>query len=70
MQLEDLKIIQKTTTVALTDLVVVAKADSKTPKAITVGDLLESIVDGLPTTDPVVAGKLFVDTGVLTVSAG
>lgn len=70
MQLEDLKIIQTTTTVENTDKLVVAKADSKTPKAITVGDLLKEAIGNLPTSDPAVAGELWVDTGVLTVSAG
>jgi hypothetical protein len=79
MQLEDLKIIQAATTVAATDLFVVAKTDSKTPKAVAASNVIAQLlangfaayVDTLPTTDPAVAGALFVDTGgVLTVSAG
>jgi hypothetical protein len=71
MQLEDLKIIQTTSSVALTDKIVVALADSKTPKAVTVGDFLETAIGELPTADPEVVGALFVGAGgVLTVSAG
>jgi hypothetical protein len=44
MQLEDLKIIQTTATKAVTDKLVVAKADSKTPKAITVEDFSKSTI--------------------------
>jgi hypothetical protein len=44
MQLEDLKIIQTTTTKAATDKVVVAKADSKTPKAMLVEDFDRAII--------------------------
>lgn len=40
MQLEDLKKIQSTSTVESTDLLVIAKADSKTPKSITVANFL------------------------------
>jgi hypothetical protein len=79
MQLEDLKTIQKATTVAATDLFVVAKTDSKTPKAVAASNVIAQLlangfaayVGTLPTTDPEVEGALFVDTGgVLTVSAG
>jgi len=45
MQLEDLKIIQTTGTVALTDKLIVSNAESKTPKAITVNDFLTSMFD-------------------------
>jgi hypothetical protein len=45
MQLEDLKIIQTTSTVALTDKLIVSNAESKTPKAITVADFLASMFD-------------------------
>jgi hypothetical protein len=44
MQLEDLKIIQTTTTAAPADLLVLAKADSKTPKTITVDLFKESTI--------------------------
>jgi len=44
MQLEDLKIIQTTATKAATDKLVVAKADSKTPKTITVEDFSKSTI--------------------------
>ena len=78
MQLEDLKTIQRATTVAATDLIPVAKTDSKTPKAVTSSDFIASVlangfatyVATLPTTDPAVAGALWVNSGVLTVSAG
>lgn len=78
MQLEDIKVIQKATTVAASDLLVLAKTDSKTPKAITSANLIAGIlangfatyVATLPTNDPAVAGALWVDTGVLSVSAG
>ncbi len=40
MQLEEIKKFQTTTTAASTDLLVIAKADSKTPKAITVANFL------------------------------
>jgi len=45
MQLEDLKIIQTTSTVALTDKLIVSNAEAKTPKAITVADFLASMFD-------------------------
>lgn len=45
MQLEDLKIIQTTSTAATTDKLVLAKADSKTPKAITVEDFMNTAFD-------------------------
>ena len=78
MQLEDLRIIQKATTVAATDLFVVAKTDSKTPKTVAASDVIAQLlangfaayVDTLPTADPEVEGALWVNTGVLTVSAG
>jgi hypothetical protein len=44
MQLEDLKIIQTTTTAVGTDKLVLAKADSKTPKAITVEDFRHNVI--------------------------
>jgi hypothetical protein len=78
MQLEDIKIIQTATTVAATDKIVVAKTDSKTPKAVQAGNLIASLlangfatyINTLPTVDPLQAGALWVDDGVLTVSAG
>ena len=45
MQLEDIKIIQTTSTVALTDKLIVSNAESKTPKAIAVADFLASMFD-------------------------
>lgn len=39
-------------------------------KAITVGQFLELAIGALPTSDPGVAGDLYVNSGVLTVSTG
>jgi hypothetical protein len=71
MQLEDLKIIQVATTATpATAKLVVADAASKTPKAITVNNLMITWLGGLPTSDPAVAGRPWLSGGVLTVSAG
>lgn len=70
MQLEDLPIIPVRTTVALTDKVVVTNGGSNIPVTITVGNLLASAIGALPTTNPAVAGALWRNNGVVTVSAG
>lgn len=70
MQLEDAKIIAPTAAVAANDLMYVAPVDSRTPKAITVLNFLTSIIGDLPTSDPQVVGALWLNSGVLTVSAG
>lgn len=71
MQLEDLKIIQTTTTVNNTnDKLVISKGDAKTPKTIAVGVLLQKAVGNLPTSNPASAGALWLNSGVLTVSEG
>lgn len=71
MTLEEIKKIQTTATVApATDLLVVAKVDNKTPQSITAADLLTAAVGALPTSDPSVVGALWLNSGVLTVSAG
>lgn len=71
MQIEDIKIIQTTRVIAAaTDKLVVAKMANRTPQAITVADLLKAAVNALPSADPVVAGELWLNAGVLSVSVG
>lgn len=78
MQLEDAKVTQTTNTAVAADLLYIAPVSERLPKVITAGDLiaailpqaLEDAVGDLPTTDPEVVGKLWLNSGVLTVSAG
>ena len=70
MQLEDAKAISRTTAISGSDLMYIAPVDSRTPKAITVLNFLTAIINELPTSDPAVEGELWLDNGVLTVSAG
>jgi hypothetical protein len=78
MQLEDAKVTQTTNTAVAADLLYIAPVSERLPKVITAGNLLAAIlpqaledaIGDLPTADPEVAGELWVDNGVLTVSAG
>lgn len=68
--LDDAPIVPVLSALAAGDLLQVFDVSTQQPKTITAAELLEQAVNLLPTADPLVAGALWLDIGVLTVSAG